>query len=72
MDEATEPQKVYIESLEQQTGEHVENIDRLTEAEASEIIDELQHERAESDRHLHDPQDIAAETDPDLSEDDTV
>lgn len=72
MDEATDAQKVYLETLERQTGDHVDDIDKMTEEEASARINALQHERAESDRQLHDPQDIAADTDPDLGEGDVA
>lgn len=65
---ATGPQKSYLETLGQQTGESVD-VDSLNKAEASEKIEELQGERENRETPTGDGRDIAAETDPDLSDD---
>lgn len=68
---ATDPQKSYIETLDQQTGENIDP-DELTKAQASEKIDELQKKRDERESPSSDGQDIAAETDPDISNDEAA
>lgn len=68
-EDATAPQKSYLETLGRQTGEHVD-VDELTKAEASDKIEELQERRAVVAPQEHDSPDIAADTDPDLSDDD--
>lgn len=66
---ATEPQKSYLQTLGQQTGEHVD--DNLTKAEASEKIEELQQKREESDvAQKSDGYDIETGDDPNLNGDD--
>lgn len=70
-EDATAPQKSYLETLGQQTGEHVD-VDDLTKAQASEKIEELQEKRAEVAPEEHDGQDIVADSDPDLSEDEAA
>ena len=69
---ATGPQKSYIETLGQQTGEHVD-VDDLNKADASRKIEALQQEKKDSDTdHPSDVNDIAADTDPDLSNDESA
>lgn len=70
-EDATAPQKSYIETLDQQTGEQ-DDVDSLTKAQASERIEELQKERQEREAPNGDGQDIAADTDPDLSDDEAA
>lgn len=66
---ATETQRSYLDTLGQQTGEHIDT--NLSRAEAGEKIEELRHKREESDvAPKSDGYDIETGDDPNLHGDD--